>query len=36
MRFDVADAADEAALNDILWHAVKGPNAAPPHGSRSR
>jgi hypothetical protein len=36
MRFDVADAADEAALNDILWHAVKGAKAAPPHGARSR
>jgi hypothetical protein len=34
MRFDVADAADEAALNDILWHAVRGAHAAPPHGSR--
>ena len=34
MRFDVADAADEEALNDILWHAVKGPHAVPPHGAR--
>jgi hypothetical protein len=30
MRFDVADAVDPAALNDILWYAVKGPHAAPP------
>ncbi|MDB5043656.1 MAG: beta-propeller repeat-containing protein [Candidatus Eremiobacteraeota bacterium] len=34
MRFDVADAADETALNDILWHAVKGAGAAPPQGAR--
>jgi DNA-binding beta-propeller fold protein YncE len=31
-RFDFAhaDAVDEAALNDILWHAAKGPRATPP------
>ncbi|HEY4441718.1 MAG TPA: hypothetical protein VGN14_14760, partial [Candidatus Elarobacter sp.] len=34
MRFDVADAVDPAELNDILWHAVKGPHAPPPHDTR--
>ena len=34
MRFDVADAVDADELNDILWHAVKGPHAAPPHETR--
>lgn len=33
LNFSRADAADEAALNDILWHAVKGAQATtPPYG----
>jgi DNA-binding beta-propeller fold protein YncE len=37
LNFAVADAADEAVLNDILWHDAKGPNAGlPRYGSFSR
>jgi hypothetical protein len=32
-----ADRADEGEMNDILWHAVKGPRATPPpYGEFSR
>jgi YVTN family beta-propeller protein len=37
MDFAHADRADEGELNDILWHAVKGPRATPPpYGEFSR
>jgi DNA-binding beta-propeller fold protein YncE len=34
LNFAVADAVDEATLNDILWHDAKGPNAPPPRYGR--
>ena len=30
LDFAHADAVDDATLNDILWHAAKGPRATPP------
>jgi len=30
MNFDVPDSADPGRLNEVLWHAVKGPNAKMP------
>jgi DNA-binding beta-propeller fold protein YncE len=30
LDFRHADAVDEATMNDMLWHAVKGPRATPP------
>lgn len=30
MNFDIPDSADPAMLNEVLWHAVKGPNAKMP------
>jgi hypothetical protein len=31
-RFNLAEAdrVDDAVMNDVLWHAVKGPRASPP------
>ncbi len=30
MNFDVPDSVDSAMLNEVLWHAVKGPNTPMP------
>jgi YVTN family beta-propeller protein len=37
MDFTVADDIDDGSMNDILWHAIKGPKATPPpYGSFDR
>ena len=36
MNFEEADDIDDDELNDILWTAIKGPNAPPPAPVRSR